>query len=1105
MYKKNKITKSIQLQLLTAALLMPLPFMAVQAQETAQETAEEKTQKTNEAKTEDAVEVISVTGTLNSLREAAAAKRYANQILDAISAEDIGQLPDNNMAEALQRITGVQIGRDDTGAGSGFAVRGLSDNRVEINGQTMAGSGESRSNDLSSLDSALFSGVEVIKSPTADMIEGALGATVRLKTRKPLDMKDNMLNLDVRGTKDSMADDYGHKVSILGATKFDLNDYGQFGVIVNLSTNNTINSSHNFGSNWGLASQSQIDGKSIFQDDAQRSFNLYSPLNLGLKQSYFDTQKDSANLELQWQVNDSLDFSFSSTASKKVEDRTSRGMRIVFDKNPILSHNQRESAYNDAPVFLPVFSRAPTGSEYERTCQDLNDDGNTAASCFTQVPAGGSIDRYILQAGTFDAAKDQSKLDFKTGEIEQDVITNTLGFNYFITDDLSMEMAWSTSTSKTKTDEVALNYYSNLSNTDIEDEDGENLEKLANETFTHVNFATGSTLPDFSLYALEDGLSAEDNESRVADAFMASQLYSLNTMSPSYNESENKVESLNVDFDWSLDNDIFTSIEFGARLGKNATNRAEWKTQVTPSFVRHAITSWRWRETDQDFSTQANPLYSGSNQDRPNFDWVDTVMAENGGPENYISQHLTTTEPFFPNSTTNVNVPNWVTFDMNHKELGQMVTDLFPGREGNCIEGLDACYTNSAPRLVDPNNPNNTEELAITYTLPSGELNHFNERYAYLIEEETTAFYLKTNFENVVFELPYTGNIGVRYVKTQTTSLGAQSQVFYDGEVAKDEAGETIYEINPIEIKNSYTNILPSANINFALQDNMFLRFAASKTMSRANQRKMSPSQFVSPTASSARIGNPYLEAQTAWNYDSSWEWYIDDVNMVSVAVYRKELSNFLEDSTYTIPGDGTKENPVIVITQPVNGGDGTINGIEIGGNHTFSYLPGFLNGFGVSANYTYTDSSQSSGLSDLDGSKLPVPNLSSNSFNFVLFYDKAGFNFRAAYNYRDESYAGPATASDDLIYFEPKENANFNEAYYSPVGVYLPTWNDEFATLDLSMSYKYKQTRIFLQATNVLDEVSRKYVGDKETTHMLTSSYNDSGASYVLGFSQQF
>ena len=92
------------------------------------------------ATAQEATDEIVVTGIQQSLKAAADVKRNSAQIVDAVVAEDIGKLPDNNIAEALQRITGVSIATD-FGIGDSVSIRGLSQNRVELNGRTTTGDG----------------------------------------------------------------------------------------------------------------------------------------------------------------------------------------------------------------------------------------------------------------------------------------------------------------------------------------------------------------------------------------------------------------------------------------------------------------------------------------------------------------------------------------------------------------------------------------------------------------------------------------------------------------------------------------------------------------------------------------------------------------------------------------------------------------------------------------------------------------------------------------------------------------------------------------------------------------------------------------------------
>ncbi len=129
------------------------------------------------------LEEVVVTGMRASLQDALATKRDADQIMDAISAEDIGKFPDENIGEALQRIPGVSLDRE-AGEGKGVSIRGLGAglSQVTINGQVMASTEGSREFNYSVLDSAMVSALEVWKSPVASQVEGSVGGTVNIVT-----------------------------------------------------------------------------------------------------------------------------------------------------------------------------------------------------------------------------------------------------------------------------------------------------------------------------------------------------------------------------------------------------------------------------------------------------------------------------------------------------------------------------------------------------------------------------------------------------------------------------------------------------------------------------------------------------------------------------------------------------------------------------------------------------------------------------------------------------------------------------------------------------------------------------------------------------------
>ena len=160
--------------------------------------------KADGAKKDQNVEVIQVRGIRASQEANLNAKRFSDSIVDVVTSEDIGKFPDKNVAESLSRITGVGVSRE-FGESEKITVRGASSatNRTLLNGQTVATAdwfildNPGRSFNYTMLPSALVRDLEVYKSPEARIDEGSIGGTVILKTRTPLDMEANSLNLSV--------------------------------------------------------------------------------------------------------------------------------------------------------------------------------------------------------------------------------------------------------------------------------------------------------------------------------------------------------------------------------------------------------------------------------------------------------------------------------------------------------------------------------------------------------------------------------------------------------------------------------------------------------------------------------------------------------------------------------------------------------------------------------------------------------------------------------------------------------------------------------------------------------------------------------------------
>lgn len=174
---------------------------------------------------------IIVLGTRGSDKTAQDTKRESDQIVDSVIAEDIGALPDFNVAEALQRVAGVALDRNEfTGEGSGVSVRGLSQITTSLSGRSIF-SGVGRSLNLGEIPAGLVGRVDVYKSPQADQIEAGLGGTVDVKLRSPADLKKLTVSATARGIYRRLSDSVNPSFSGLVGNNWQVGE-GRLGVLV---------------------------------------------------------------------------------------------------------------------------------------------------------------------------------------------------------------------------------------------------------------------------------------------------------------------------------------------------------------------------------------------------------------------------------------------------------------------------------------------------------------------------------------------------------------------------------------------------------------------------------------------------------------------------------------------------------------------------------------------------------------------------------------------------------------------------------------------------------------------------------------------------------
>ncbi|SEN11546.1 TonB-dependent receptor [Sphingomonas gellani] len=278
---------------------------------------------------------IVVTGLRRSLQTAQALKRNSDQIVDAVVAEDIGKLPDNNASEALARITGVQVNRSSDEAG-GVQVRGLPNLTTTFNSREMF-TAELRNVALQDFPAGALAGLEVYKTTSADQIEGGIAGLINVRSRRPFDFDGFQIAGAVRGTYGDQAKTYDPNFNVLVTDRWDT-AIGELGALVNVSYTQLhyLTSSRYINGNIVSPGQNQpVDG--------DRNFVL--PESAGV---YYDRGKrwrPSVNGTLQWRPADNLEFYIDGLFQGARTDVANdfAGLNLVSD-NPRLSNIVRNAA-----------------------------------------------------------------------------------------------------------------------------------------------------------------------------------------------------------------------------------------------------------------------------------------------------------------------------------------------------------------------------------------------------------------------------------------------------------------------------------------------------------------------------------------------------------------------------------------------------------------------------------------------------------------------------------------------------------------------------------------------------------------------------------------
>lgn len=180
------------------------------------------------------VQVVEVHGLRASAEKAQDIKQNADQIVDSIVADDIGKLPDVNVAEALQRISGVQISRN-RGEGDRVQVRGLQQVQTLLNGRDVFTAGRERGLAMQDIPAELLAGADVYKTPTAQQEEGGIGGIIDLRTRRPFDFAGSKVAGTVKVTHADLVKKTNDEGSLLLSNRWHLQSMGDFGALFSVT------------------------------------------------------------------------------------------------------------------------------------------------------------------------------------------------------------------------------------------------------------------------------------------------------------------------------------------------------------------------------------------------------------------------------------------------------------------------------------------------------------------------------------------------------------------------------------------------------------------------------------------------------------------------------------------------------------------------------------------------------------------------------------------------------------------------------------------------------------------------------------------------------
>lgn len=1060
MAKISKFTRARRFAALSGASTLVLSaFMASPA--LAQEAETEAVAPEEESETE-----IVVTGFRKALENAQKIKRDADTFVDVITAEDIGALPDRSVAEALQRVPGVNISRFEqrndpdrfSVEGSGVIIRGLPFVRSELNGRDIFSANGGRELSFNDVSPELLGRVEVFKNSTADMIDGGISGSVNLVTRKPLDKRGLNIAGTIEANYGDMAKEWSPGFSILGSNTFETGA-GTFGIQLAYAKSELV---------------TRTDASQI-TDPCYRAATLTGPClrvrPVGSGGFGGGQQFDATNFPPAGAV----------FVPKGAGVRTTD---LTRDRDAISAVGQWESTDGRAQLTVE-YLRAKTSATLNEfaVLALVNDDGlfPVAAPGTTPVFEGNQfISGTLTQLQPFTGGRG---IPTELLRFQREDTAKTEDFSFHLKLDPTDRLRFNFEVQKIKSDRTEDGFIS------------------AMQTYTDVRIDNSGSTPQVEF--LQPG-SATSPASYFNDPSRTFYWFLLDNQV----KNDGDLTSMRADAEYDISEEgFFKKARFGARWGDRSrvtrsANFSNWGNLGAPWTGRGG--NWNCGDFQafgcggayvRDFPNSAqlrNPFGSGFQRGNAPVPFGDGSAFFFGG-DNLVADYLSgsirdqanaitaftlTPNAWFPISARNNVVPGgpWTAgeiSDVEESTFGAYARVDFGAKIGSKAE----LSGNIGLRYVET-----IVRSGGSISFPTGQF--FDAAPGGNGDGRVSVAELQ-----VACAAIQPGQIAPGYC-----SLSAARQA----EFARVFTGELIDDSANIR----YENWLPSFNAKLDFGNGMLIRAAASKGISRPDLSAFATGGGIFDNTTNLRAGgtlatgplfqiftgNRLLRPTEAWNYDLSFEWYFDRVGSVSFSAFLKDIKGIVnggaEVRSFTSPSGVSTD---VLVNGPVNSDGGTLKGVEIAYQQTYDFLPSIFSGLGAGLTYTYVDagsfnnSSLGAEQSPLSGG-LPLAGVSKHTINAVGFYEKGPLSFRVAYNWRSDFLQTPR----DVIF------------------PFSPIYGESTGQLDASIFFKINdKVKVGVQGVNLLDEVTRtSQVIDFDGTRATRSAFrNDRRYTFMLRF----